>query len=130
MIALNCLIVRSLEGEALLGSFPFLGLTADLAAIVLRNHNTRRARASARIPIGPRAEPLRISRIVGRLVGGLAGVLDPDEHGALIGSDEYTGDLALLRTDKKTADLAGLRIGAEHLIVAESGVVAGVDGRG
>jgi hypothetical protein len=59
-----------------------------------------------------------------QLIVGLAGVLDPDEHGALVGSNEYLGNLARLRADKTTADFAVCGW-SEHLIVAESGVVAG-----
>ena len=45
------------------------------------------------------------------------------------GVTKHAGDLALLRADQEAAGLAGGRVGAQHLVVAEAGVGAGVDRR-
>ena len=98
------------------------------SSFVMTRHAER-----GRPPSSPSGQELSLGiRRVAAHVGGtrqvrrLTRVLAPHEHRLLVGGHEHAGDLALLRPGQKPADLAGRRIGAQHLVVAEPGVVAGV----
>ena len=56
----------------------------------------------------------------------ITGVLDADEQGSLVRGEADAGDFAAYRADHETADLAAVRVGAQHLVVAHAGKVAGV----
>ena len=53
-------------------------------------------------------------------------MLDADEHRLLVWRDHHASELALFGTDQEPADLSARWIGAEHLVVAEAGVIAGL----
>lgn len=90
---------------------------ANRAAVIFRDRDTRGTRPSARGTVGERAELGRVGRAAGLVIRALTGVLDADEHGALIGGDEHPSDLALFGTDEETPDLLRLGIGTRHLVM-------------
>src|SRR5687767_4134203 len=100
---------------------------ADHSAVVLGYDDQRRARTAARFAVGPRAVLLRVCGIVDA-AGCLTWVLDADEHRLFVRRQEDAGDFADVRSDQEAPCLLGDGIRAQHLVVAESGVRARVEG--
>ena len=87
--------------------------------------------------VRPRRRPanyltLWILRVVTRVgaageVGCFARVLDADKHRPLVGSGEYARNLARFWSNQETANLTCRGIGANHLVIAETGISTGID---
>src|SRR5690606_19652405 len=111
---------------------------ADHAAVILANHERRRARPRGSLAVRPGREQRRLARDLVlrhghaadlrrvRMRSQLAGVLDVDEHRGAVRSESETGDLASRGTDEEASQLTRPHVGDEHLVVALACVFAGV----
>src|SRR5690554_5503826 len=96
-------------------------------AIILPDHYRRRTRRQTRrVAIRPAAAHVTRAQLPLGGGGSGPGVLHVDEHGALVRRGDDTGDLLADGPGQEAAHLAGLRVGAEHGVVAEHLVHTGV----